>query len=68
MIDKKSADLLKLGIGLLVIGVLLAYYSLVSFIDFRTLSTNIDFDSVDNNFQMSEIFQDIRKMSKAALQ
>ena len=63
--NKKSADLLKLGIGLLIIGILLAYYSLVSFIDFRTLSLNVDFDSVDNNLQISDMDKYYKYLSYA---
>ncbi len=51
--EKNSNDLLFLGISILIIGLLLASYSFSYYAEMNKLSTQIDFEEIANNNQIS---------------
>lgn len=53
--NKNSAtnELLMLGLGILIIGLILASYSISTYVEIRDLAEKIDFEMIDNNTKLS---------------
>lgn len=53
--NKNSAtnEMIMLGGGILIIGLILAYYSISTYIELRNLGEKIDFEIIDNNIKLS---------------
>lgn len=53
--NKNSAtnEMIMLGTGILIIGMILAYYSVSTYVEIKNLGEKIDFEMIDNNIKLS---------------
>ena len=55
MDNKTNNELIMLGTGILIIGLVLGSYSLSTYIETKELSSKIDFELIDDNNELSSI-------------